>query len=100
MEACEHCATGCLHGEDMKLMTRCIELDRSCADVCLFAAREMSRESVWVGAVCQLCAEICDACDEECAKHSMEHCQICAEACRTCAEACRLMIAATSSVFR
>lgn len=96
MEACEHCATACLHEKDVKMMARCIELDRSCADACSWAMREMSRDSQFAERVCQLCAEICDACGEECAKHKMDHCQECAEACRSCAEACREMAGAKS----
>ncbi|MDO8540702.1 MAG: hypothetical protein Q7S40_09730 [Opitutaceae bacterium] len=32
--ACEHCATECLREDEMKMLTRCIELDRSCAAIC------------------------------------------------------------------
>jgi hypothetical protein len=91
---CEHCATACLHEEDIKMMVRCIELDRSCADVCHFAAREMARGSDFAERACELCAEVCDACAEECAKHEMDHCQACADACRRCAEECRSMASA------
>lgn len=91
MEACEHCATACLNEKEVAMMTRCIELDRSCADMCSFAAREMARGSEFAEQVCQLCAEICAACGEECGKHRMDHCQECAEACQACAEACRHM---------
>jgi hypothetical protein len=88
MEACEHCATACLHEPIIKPMVRCIELNRSCSDICSLAMREMSRSSFFAERVCQLCAEACEACAEECSRHSMEHCQACAEACRRCAEAC------------
>jgi hypothetical protein len=91
MEACEHCATACLHEENVKMMVRCIELDRSCADICSFAMREMSRGSQFAGQVGALCAVVCDACGKECGRHDMDHCQACAEACRKCAEACREM---------
>lgn len=94
--ACEHCATACLAEEDVKMMARCIALDRSCADICGLAEREMARGSEFAERVCQLCAEICDACGEECARHKMDHCQQCAEACRRCAEACREMAGAGS----
>lgn len=73
------------------MMARCIELDRSCADACALAAREMARGSEFAPRVCALCAEICDACGAECGKHEAEHCQSCAEACRSCAQACREM---------
>ena|SRR5688572_25561103 len=89
--ACETCATACLQEEDVAMMTRCIELDRSCAGICGLAQREMARDSEFAVRVCRLCAEICDACAAECAKHDMEHCQKCARACRACAEACREM---------
>ena len=40
--ACEHCASECLKEEDVKMMVRCIELDRECASVCRSAAELMS----------------------------------------------------------
>ncbi len=82
------------------MIARCIELDRSCADICSLAVREMSRGSAFAERVCQLCAEICDACGEECAKHKHDHCQKCAEACRRCADACREMAGAGSGRAR
>lgn len=91
--ACEHCARACLVEDDVKMMVRCITLDRSCADICAFAAREMSRGSEFAARVCALCAEVCRACGDECAKHDMDHCQQCAEACRKCADACERMAA-------
>lgn len=92
--ACEHCATACLSEDNVKTMARCITLDRSCADICALAEREMARGSEFAERICQLCAEICDACGEECGRHQVDHCQECAEACRKCAEACREMAGA------
>ncbi|MES2694980.1 MAG: four-helix bundle copper-binding protein [Verrucomicrobiota bacterium] len=89
--ACEQCASACLREEEVKMMRRGIELDRSCAYICEFAAHEMARESPFAEKACRLCAEICEACAMECGKHPHEHCQACAEACRRCAEACRAM---------
>jgi hypothetical protein len=89
--ACEHCSSECLREDKVKSLVRCIELDRTCAYMCAFAANEMSRGGEFSERVCRLCAEICDACAEECAKHDMEHCAECARACRKCAEACREM---------
>ena len=94
---CEHCATACLHEDNVKTMARCIELDRSCADICAVAEREMARGSDFVERVCQLCAEICNVCGAECAKHKVDHCQRCAEACRKCTDACREMAGATAA---
>ena len=88
---CEHCATACLGESDVKKMARCIMLDRSCADTCLFAAREMARDSEFAKEVCALCARVCQACGEECDKHDVDHCKRCAKACLDCAEACRRM---------
>ncbi|MFZ6010129.1 MAG: hypothetical protein ACOYXT_07235, partial [Bacteroidota bacterium] len=34
--ACEACAAACLR-EDNLMMSRCIELDRDCADICMLA---------------------------------------------------------------
>ena len=96
--ACEHCSSACLHEANVKSLVRCIELDRTCAYICAFAANEMSRGGEFAHRVCELCAEICDACGEECAKHKMDHCRKCAEACRKCAEACREMVGAEAGM--
>lgn len=90
---CEHCASSCLREQDVKSMARCIELDRSCADICSFAVREMARGSDFAAKVCAVCAEVCQACGDECGKHQHQHCQDCAKACQRCAEECRRMAA-------
>ena len=91
--ACETCASACLQEDEIKMMARCIELDRSCADICALAVREMARQSDFAAKLCALCAEVCEACAEECGKHHADHCQLCAEACQQCANACRRMAA-------
>lgn len=93
---CETCATECLQEDDVKMMVRCVQLDRYCADICRTAAAFMTRAGMpgddrFVAQICRLCADICDACEAECKKHEAEHCQRCAEACRRCAEECRRM---------
>ena len=97
--ACEHCATSCLTEADPASMSRCIRLDRYCADLCRVAAAFMARADKEVGQeiaekLCVLCAEVCDACAAECSMHDMQHCQECAVACQRCAQACREMVAA------
>lgn len=86
--ACEYCATACLSEEDVKMMARCIALDRDCADLCFQAARLLERNSEVGHAFLSVCEQICRLCAEECGKHDHEHCRACAEACRACAEAC------------
>lgn len=86
---CDECANECLGEIEVRRMVHCIQLARSCADLCALAARELTRGSEFAEAACQLCAEACDLCAAECAKHEMEHCQVCAQACRECAVACR-----------
>jgi hypothetical protein len=90
---CEHCATACLSEKQVESLTRCIRMDRDCADLCRLAAALMSRDSSFAREVCRLCAAICDACAAECERHDMEHCGRCAKACRTCATECRKMAA-------
>jgi hypothetical protein len=91
-ESCELCATSCLREEEVKMLSRCIQLDRDCASVCWTASQLMSRDSEYVKQICNICAELCDACAEECERHQhMEHCKLCAQACRKCAEECRKM---------
>ena len=92
-ESCELCATSCLREEDVKMLSRCIQLDRDCATVCWTTSQLMSRDSEYVKQICNICAELCDACAEECEEHQrMKHCKLCAQACRKCAEECRKMI--------
>jgi hypothetical protein len=88
---CDHCATECLKEDNVKMMARCIEIDRECAEACYASARLMGIGGEHAALFCNACAEICDACAEECEKHEMDHCKRCAEACRRCAEECRAM---------
>lgn len=90
---CEACASACLQEQDVKMMARCITLDRECADLCLLAARLMARGAENAQAFCRLCADTCRACGEECGKHEAEHCQACSRACLACAEECARMAA-------
>ncbi|OON68739.1 four-helix bundle copper-binding protein [Hymenobacter sp. CRA2] len=92
--ACEHCISSCLQEDDVKMMVRCISLDRDCADICALTARLVARGSAHAAHLMRECAEICRLCAEECAQHQDQHCQECAEACRRCAEACRQQAAA------
>lgn len=94
--ACEHCATACLQEDNVKMMARCVLLDRDCADVCALTARLLARGSEHAAHLLRECAEICKACADECERHGAhsEHCRACAEACRRCEQACRQGIAA------
>jgi hypothetical protein len=92
---CEHCLSECLQEDDIKMLTRCIEFDRMCAEVCRSTAALMSQGSPFAYRFCGLCAEICQACGDECARHShMGHCKECSDMCYRCAEACRDMAGA------
>ncbi len=86
---CNICFHACLNEQDVTPMSKCIQLDRDCADICLLAASFFARQSPYTEAVIKLCADICLQCAEECRKHHHEHCQKCAMACQTCYEMCR-----------
>ena len=86
--SCEICATGCLKEEDVKMMARCINLDRDCADICIQAARLLKRDSEIGHQYLLICEEICRMCAAECGKYAHEHCKQCAQACKDCADAC------------
>jgi hypothetical protein len=91
--ACELCATACLEGHP-KGMTRCIQLDRICADLCALPAREIARKSDLMRQVCALCVLACRSCGRGCAKHShADHCKRCAAACRRCEKECQKIAA-------
>lgn len=93
--ACEMCSDACLDEADVKMLARCIRLDRDCAEACAAAARVMARGGPLAKEFCRACAAACDACAAECEKHAShhDHCRVCAEACRRCAEECRRMAA-------
>lgn len=85
---CLYCADACLDEENVKMMVRCIRLDRDCAEICTATANFLSRNSQNAGGLIRLCADICRQCGQECQKHQSDHCQQCAKACFECAEAC------------
>ena len=96
--ACEMCSDACLDEDDVRMMARCIRLDRDCAEICAAAARAMARGGPLAEEICRACAEACRACAEECERHAAkhEHCRICAEACRRCEAECRRMAGAAA----
>ena len=58
------------------MLTRCIQLNKDCATICLAAADFMSRDSEYTKQVCGVFAEICETCAQACEKHTdMDHCQ-------------------------
>lgn len=85
---CDYCFGACLNEENVMMMTRCIELDRECADICRLTASILTRDSENKESYLKLCAEICDACGDECGKHDNDHCRKCSKMCKECAEAC------------
>ena len=88
---CNHCAMACLDEQDVKMLARCIKLDRDCAAICSLSATLLARGSEHGHHLLKECIEVCNACAEECEKHAgmgMEHCRKCAETCRACAQAC------------
>src|SRR5260221_14217985 len=99
IEACRACATlstqcarACLLENDVKSMTRCIQLDLECAALCNAAAQVMSFNGELSGQLCHLCESICNSCAQECEDPpEMQHCRDCAAACRHCAEVCAHM---------
>jgi hypothetical protein len=90
---CNHCASSCIQEDDVKMMTRCIQLDMECAAMCYASAQLMSLGSDKAKDICRLCATFCNECGNECAKHETEHCRECAAACKKCAEECEKMAA-------
>ncbi len=47
-ESCEFCATECLREEDVKMLSRCIQLCRDAANICWTASRSMSADSDYI----------------------------------------------------
>lgn len=89
---CNHCASSCLKEDDVKMMSRCIQLDMECATVCYATAQLMSLGSEKVKDMCKLCAAVCGACAIECSQHDNEHCRECEAICRECADLCSVIV--------
>jgi hypothetical protein len=91
---CTSCADACLAEPDIAALRHCIELNQTCADLCEFTARFMSRFNVndaeLQRQVLAACAQACRICAAECEMHAghMQHCAICAETCRKCEAVC------------
>jgi hypothetical protein len=85
---CENCASECLKEKNIENVTRCIELTKNCAAICLLTARFLSSGSEFIPQVCNLCIEICEVCAGECARNYMDSC---AQYCQTCADECRML---------
>lgn len=65
-------------GNEIKMLERCIQLNRKCASICYSASQIMSMDGEHTKQICNVCADICDACAEGCEKHKqMNHCQQC-----------------------
>jgi len=96
-QACTVCADSCLSEEEVKMLTRCIQLNLDCADVINTTVRLLSRPATPSLELVkqQLMASITalEACATECQKHSkMEHCKICMEICRSTKESTQRML--------
>ena len=90
---CERCATACLLEDGIKMLTKCIQLDRDCTDICLLTAQLLSRGSEHGLHLLKECTEVCHKCAVECEKHRhMDHCGMCAETCKRCAEQCAHLV--------
>ncbi|WP_036930744.1 four-helix bundle copper-binding protein [Prevotella sp. 10(H)] len=86
---CNYCFDSCLHEEDVKMMAKCIKLDKECAEVCSVTLSLLASNSSFTMDILQVCARICSECAQECKKHNNEHCQECTKVCEHCAEACK-----------
>ncbi|MDZ4751666.1 MAG: four-helix bundle copper-binding protein [Flavobacteriales bacterium] len=62
---CKHYATECLQENDIKMMVKCIQLDRQCAAICFAAAQLMSIGREQASHLSEECVEICEACAVE-----------------------------------
>jgi hypothetical protein len=88
ISACESCAAQGPAEESVGKMIHCLQLLKTCADICTLTAREMARESEFAKDLCAIGAKVCQTCGDECAAHWGEPFHRCAAACHRCAEDC------------
>jgi len=86
--ACNYCFDMCLQEEDVKMMRKCIKLDKECSEICSVTLSMLASNSPFAKKIVKLCASICIKCADECKKHNNQHCKDCAKACQKCADAC------------
>ncbi|WP_017730681.1 four-helix bundle copper-binding protein [Nafulsella turpanensis] len=91
--ACENCADACLDEDNIKMMVKCIRLDRDCAKICMLTHSFVASNSPHAKHVAKECLEICRLCGEECSKMEADHCKECARACKECEDACKAFLA-------
>lgn len=87
VNSCNHCFSGCLKEDNVKMMAECIRLDKECAEMCSFMIL-MFHKSRFIDKYLELCISVCEACSEECEKYPHEHCKQCAQKCNECIKAC------------
>lgn len=92
-DSCDRTATHCLSMGGEHASQEHQTLLHDCADICLTAARFMSRGSHQHPRTCAVCAEICRLCADDCERlaNGDRMMQQCAEFCRRCAESCEKM---------
>lgn len=90
---CNYCFDSCLHEEHVAMMTKCIALDKECAEICSLAVSSICSSASLVKEVMKLCVKACESCAKECEKHDNSHCRECAKVCRGCAEECKSYMA-------
>ena len=88
--ACRASSGACRDDASVQSLSRCIRLDRDCAEACALVVRVLSGGSDSFAEVCRMAARLADACADECERHAeRDHCRACADACRRCAAECR-----------
>ncbi|HVD96596.1 MAG TPA: four-helix bundle copper-binding protein [Cytophagaceae bacterium] len=96
LECATHCAQAAFEGlkeSEIKMLSRCIQLQRECAEMCLSTVRILNQGSEHARDVCVVCADYCNRCAIESEKHTdLNYCKICADMCRKCAEECNRIV--------
>lgn len=90
---CDLCADHCnkLLTEGKKEHATTLSTYVDCADVCMAAARIVSRRGPFIDTICKAC----NRCGKECEKYpDDDHMHQCADVCRKCEKACREMLGA------
>ena len=85
---CNYCADACLDEENVKMMVKCIRIDKVCAEACAALTQILATNYKDVQGLVDYCIKVCNTCADECEKHDHQHCKDCAKACRECAKAC------------
>lgn len=90
-DACNECLSKCIQKSEVDARNSYIMSLQDCSEICSVSVHFMSRNSMNINEVCNICDIVCEKCVLECEKVQDQHSKTCLDACKECASECRNM---------